>query len=174
MSNQSDGGLSALTEIIRQADKDKPTKEARAELDRVLREQPAVWRAAGDLVEQAARRLAADITATHVVKRSLAAGWEQLQKDLARPGDGELERLLVGQVALSWLKLSLTEYEHTHYLLHSNEPIRRLEFWERRLSAAQRRHLRACETLARVRRLRLPAVQVNIAEQQVNQVNQRG
>ena len=174
MSNQSDGGLNTLKQIIREADKDKPTKEARAELDRMLREQPATWRAAGDLIEQTARKLAGDVTATHLVKRSMSAGWEQLQRDLAQPGDGELERLLVGQVALSWLKLSLTEYEHTHYLLHSNEPIRRLEFWERRLSAAQRRHLRACETLARVRRLRLPAVQVNIAEQQVNQVNQRG
>lgn len=174
MSNEHGDGLSNLIQVIRRADKEKPTKEERAELDRVLREQPAIWRAAGDLIEQAARKLAADMAANYVVKRSVTVGWEQLQKDLARPGDGELERLLVQQVALSWLKLSVTEYQHTHYLLSGNEPIKRLEFWERRLSAAQRRYLRAVETLARVRRLQLPAVQVNIAEQQVNQVNTRG
>jgi len=41
-------------------------------------------------------------------------------------------------------------------------------FWDRRLSAAQRRHLRACETLARIRRMGIAALQVNIARQQVN------
>ena len=39
---------------------------------------------------------------------------------------------------------------------------------DRKLSAAQRRYLRACETLARVRKLRLPTLQVNIGEKQVN------
>jgi hypothetical protein len=174
MSNQSSEGVNALIQVIRRADKDKPTKEDKAALDRVLREQPAIWRAAGDLVDQAARKLAADMVATHVVKRSVIAGWEQLQKDLARPGDGELERLLVAQVALSWLKLALTEYQHGHFLLNGNESIKKCDFWERRLSAAQRRYLRSTETLARVRRLQLPAVQVNIGAQQVNQVNARG
>ena len=50
------------------------------------------------------------------------------------------------------------------------------KYWEGRLSAAQRRHLRAVETLARVRRLlsRIPAVQVNIATQGGQQVNVAG
>lgn len=104
----------------------------------------------------------------------MTAGWDRLRIDLARPGDGELERLLVAQVALSWLKLAVTEYQHSHFLLNGGETIHKCDFWERRLSSAQRRYLRACETLARVRRLQLPAVQVNIAEQQVNQVNTRG
>jgi hypothetical protein len=37
------------------------------------------------------------------------------------------------------------------------------QYWEKRLSAAQRRYLRACTTLARIRKMRLPAMQVNIA-----------
>jgi hypothetical protein len=37
-------------------------------------------------------------------------------------------------------------------------------YWEKRLSAAQRRFTRACETLARVRKLsNTPALQFNIA-----------
>ncbi len=167
-------GIGDLVQIIQRCDKDKPTKEDKAALSQALQTHPAMWRAAGDLAEQAARKLAAGITATHAVRRSMLAGYEQLQRDLLRPSDGELDRLLVQQVALSWLKLSLTEYEHAHYMLDSAQPIKRLEFWERRLSSAQRRYLRATETLSRVRRLQLPAVQVNIAEQQVNQVNTRG
>ena len=51
-----------------------------------------------------------------------------------------------------------------------------VDFWERRLSLAERRHLRACETLARVRKLLMngPVLQVNIASQGGQQVNVAG
>ena len=73
-----DNCIDPLVYVIRQADKDKPTKEDKAELERVLREKPAIWRAAGDLVEQTAYKLARDMVATHVVKRSMTAGWLSL------------------------------------------------------------------------------------------------
>ena len=46
-------------------------------------------------------------------------------------------------------------------------------YWDRRLSAAQKRFTRACETLARVRKLSLntPALQFNIAANGGQQVN---
>ncbi|HEV8136372.1 MAG TPA: hypothetical protein VGP85_16955 [Pyrinomonadaceae bacterium] len=46
-------------------------------------------------------------------------------------------------------------------------------YWEKRLSAAQRRFTRACETLARVRKLsrNTPALQFNIATSGGQQVN---
>ena len=122
--------------------------------------------------DHTARELFDDLAGkSHLVRASLEAGWERLPVDLARPGDGELERLLVQQVALCWLKLSYTEHQHRHILTSGNATIKQGDFWERRLSAAQHRYLRATEALARVRRLQLPAVQVNIAEQQVNQLN---
>ena len=48
-----------------------------------------------------------------------------------------------------------------------------VDHWERRLSAAQRRYLRACESLARVRKLgrTTPALQLNIATHGGQQVN---
>ena len=48
-----------------------------------------------------------------------------------------------------------------------------IQHWEKRLNAAQRRFLRACESLARIRKMKLPPMQINIAQQQVNQVNGR-
>lgn len=162
--------LDGLIQVIRKADVAKPTKEDRAELDRILREQPAVWRAAGDIMEHTALGLMSDMGGTYALKASLRTGWTQLQQDIARPGDGALEKLLIQQIALAWLKLAFTEYHHRHYLTNGNTTITQADFWERRLSAAQRRYLRAVETLARVRRLQLPAVQVNIGAQQVNQV----
>lgn len=131
---------------------------------------PTVWRAAGDMVEQAARMLIGKIASTHAIKASMTRGWEQLPLDLARPSDGELERLLVQQVVVAWLHLGYIEYQYSAMTTETGLTMKRAEYWERRLSAAQRRYLRATETLARVRRLQLPAVQVNIGNQQVNQV----
>lgn len=156
--------------VIRAADTDKPSAETRKMLDDFLKSDPAIWRAAGDMVEQAARHLIGKAGGSYAVKSSMSKGWEQLPIDLARPGDGELERLLIQQVVIAWLHLGYIEYQYSTVVTTPDLTIKRGEYWERRLSAAQRRYLRATETLARVRRLQLPAVQVNIGAQQVNQI----
>ena len=69
--------------------------------------------------------------------------------------------------ALCWLRLQLIEQQYSG-VQAGNMTLPQGDYWERRLSAAQRRYLRAVETLARVRRLRVPALQVNIGEKQVN------
>jgi hypothetical protein len=48
-----------------------------------------------------------------------------------------------------------------------NLSLRQAEFCQQRLSKAQARYLSAIRTLAQVRRLGVPAVQVNIGQQQV-------
>ena len=161
----------AILDAIAKTDKEKPTKDDRAELDRILRQVPAVWNVAGDVMNHTALGMINQLEGTYALKASLRTGWEHMQRDLARPSDGPLEGLLIQQIALAWLKLAYTEHTHKHYLMSGNQLITQCDFWERRLSAAQRRFLRAIETLARVRRLQLPAVQVNIAERQLNQVN---
>ena len=160
-----------LVAVIRAADTDTPSAATRKKLDDFLKSEPAMWRAAGDMVEQAARHLLAAASGTsYAVKASMTKGWEQLPVDLAHPGDGELERLLIQQIAMAWLHLGYVQYQYSVMTTSADTTIKRGEYWERRLSAAQRRYLRATETLARVRRLQLPAVQVNIGAQQVNQV----
>ncbi len=83
-----------------------------------------------------------------------------------------LEKLLIQDAALSWLKLSLVELHYAHVMKQSITLTLGI-FWEKRLSAAQRRFTRACETLARVRKLsrNTPALQFNIATSGGQQVN---
>lgn len=78
-----------------------------------------------------------------------------------------LEKGLIEHVALCLIRLEAVERGYTKVMSESHT-LTLGDYWERRLSAAQRRYLRAVETLARVRRLRLPALQVNIGENQVN------
>jgi hypothetical protein len=74
---------------------------------------------------------------------------------------------------LAWLRCVDVERRYSD-ILGESVTLAVGDFWERRLTMAQRRYLRALETLARVRRLALPAVQVNIGAQQVNQLNTGG
>lgn len=73
------------------------------------------------------------------------------------------ERLVIDQVIVTWLRLQYVEY---HLARADND--RAHVFWEKRVNASQRRHLQAISCLARIRKLNLPNIQVNIGENQVN------
>ncbi len=96
---------------------------------------------------------------------------ESMRADLGYADSSALERLLIQQVTLCWLNLNLTEYRHTNIMKQSITFTLGL-YWEKRLTMAQRRFTKACESLARVRRLsrRIP-VQVNIAAHGGQQIN---
>ncbi|MBA2524953.1 MAG: hypothetical protein H0V18_04085 [Pyrinomonadaceae bacterium] len=101
--------------------------------------------------------------------------WKQrlrsMRADLGYAESSALERLLIQQVTLCWLNLNLTEYRHTN-IMKQSIPRGLGLYWEKRLMMAQGRFTRACESLARVRRLsrRIP-VQVNIAAPGGQQIN---
>jgi len=102
--------------------------------------------------------------------------WRQrlraMRADLGFAESSSLERLLIQQVTLCWLNLNLTEYRHTN-IMKQSITLTLGVYWEKRLTAAQRRFTRACETLTRVRKLSRtnPAWQFNIATDGGQQVN---
>jgi hypothetical protein len=93
-----------------------------------------------------------------------------LQAKLSRPADSPLERLLVDRVVLCWLHLHYAEASYAQKMDTLN--VEWSDAYQRRIDRAQRRYLQVIRTLAQVRRLALPAVQVNIAGHQVNQIGE--
>jgi hypothetical protein len=95
-----------------------------------------------------------------------------LKKDLGSEGAPLLEQLLIQQAALCWLKLNLVELGYSNTMKQSITLTLGV-YWEKRLTAAQRRFTRSCETLARVRKLsrNTPALQFNIAAIGGQQIN---
>jgi len=158
---------------IMPTDQDRPAEPKRlhagsdpARLKQRLAGSPTLWRKAS-MAQASALAVMKQITDSEQVKVVLEANYEGLIRDLGGDSAPPLERALIEHVALCWLRLQNAEQTYSRV---TGEPhsIAELDYFERRLSASQRRYLRACETLARVRRLRLPTVQVNIGEQQVN------
>jgi hypothetical protein len=117
-------------------------------------------------------RLFENAHATASLKECWKHRHQALKKDLGYDGAPMLEQLLIQQAALCWLKLNLVELSYSNTLKQSITLTLGM-YWEKRLTAAQRRFTRACETLARVRKLsrNTPALQFNIATSGGQQVN---
>jgi hypothetical protein len=89
-----------------------------------------------------------------------------LKAELAGPDPTPLERLLADRVAACWLQLHYYEAILAQSL--GNMTIAQGHYQQRRIDSAHRRYLAAIKTLALVRKLAVPVLQVNIAKKQVN------
>lgn len=162
--------LARFRELAEKTNTVHPEPEDVRALRQLLAEHPGLWRIAGDVARQSMRRLIEYATGgTTLVQESVAEGVRELRKGLGYETAPQLERLLIEQVTLCWVRLSISEAALTDATARPSE--RAVSFWEARVNSAQRRYLQACEALARVRRLgqRTPElVQINVAERQVN------
>jgi hypothetical protein len=61
-----------------------------------------------------------------------------------------IEKLLIQHASLCWLRLALVEMGYSQ-VMAGNNSLKLCEYYEGKLSAAQRRFTKACETLERVR-----------------------
>lgn len=79
-----------------------------------------------------------------------------------------IEKLLIEHVILNWLHFHRIQYVY-EIVISESFSLKVAQHWERCISSAQRRYLRAIESLARVRRIGgRPNIHLNIAQNQVN------
>lgn len=153
-----------LLALAERAEKgDKTTLPALREL---LKDPALVDALGGDLAEQAQMALLDKFSGQNLLlKESLTRKLDLLRDELAGPSPVPLERLLVDRVITCWL--------HLHHLeaVYATKESMRLElgnYYQRSITLAQKRYLAAIKTLAVIRKLALPVLQVNIAKKQVN------
>lgn len=148
-----------LIDAIRRAEAGDQT--AMAVLTREFDRQPSLWEVMGNVAVQAEAGLilacAGDNLAfREAIRRTLA----RMRADLAGPEPSPLERLLVDRVVSCWLALSHAEAMYHQSLATVSLPW--AEFHQRRIDRAHRRYLSAIRTLATVRGLAVPALQVSV------------
>jgi hypothetical protein len=173
MSNKPTIALKDLKLLVKAVDKQKPDPQAVAELRRHLTAMPDLCLALGDAGSLLENRLIQRLfprKSTEMAARQRAAA---VRDGLGYEGAPQLEQLLIDHAVLCWLRLQDAEAGYSVNMDRSL-PVANADYWDRHLAAAQRRYLRACETLARVRRLLHPTLQVNIAAQGGQQVNVSG
>jgi hypothetical protein len=165
---------SSFVTLVRSVDTEKPKQQDIEALRECLQVVPDLWRALMDLVKVTEDRVMGELDMPRSMREGLGVGLQHLKEELGYSTAPMLEKLLIEQVALCWLRQNITELRLARAA--DGGTLGQGEYWEKRLSATQRRYLRACETLARVRKLTLGtlALQVNIAAaggQQVNLIN---
>jgi hypothetical protein len=166
-----------FADLVARCYKNKPAKEDIKALRKWLEEKPEFYKAVFDLSDVVTGQTIAGMIGEKDVttKSFVVAQIKAMKKDFGYQQAPILEKLLVENIVLAWLRYLYAEYQLTTRM-QTDATYTNNEHWEKRTSAAQRRYLRAIETLARVRKLtrNTPALQVNIATEGGQQVNVGG
>jgi hypothetical protein len=115
---------------------------------------------------------AAGSNASKQTREMLEKDIEERTREFAGSAPSPVELTLAETATLSWFALRHYEAAYVSGSQSDNGlTLKQADFRLRRIDRAHRRLLSTLKTLATVRRLALPALQINVASQQVNQVN---
>ena len=142
-------------------------------IDAALATDPSAWRQIVDMSVTTVSQIiekATEGTKDETTKTVLLTNWRGVIAELTTPDATPLERLLIENVATTWLTWQITAYRYEGTVnAGQGVTLTKARYWEDRVGAAQRRYLRAVETLARVRKIEHGiALQINIADKQIN------
>jgi len=98
---------------------------------------------------------------------------KQMREDLGVQTGTPLEKLLIERVVMCWYHLHQSEVNYVTRMKESAS-LNSATFQQKSLDRAEARYQAAVKSLAVVRRLQLPVVQVNIGEKQINIVQGAG
>ncbi len=99
-------------------------------------------------------------------REALTRKLELMRAELAGPDPTPVERLLVERVAACWLQVQDADARYAQG--QKDLTFAQGEYYQKRQDRAHKRYLSAVRTLALVRKLAVPVLQVNIARRQVN------
>jgi hypothetical protein len=162
-----------LRALVKSTNKEDPKPEHLAALRRFFDDEPEMWRGMGDMAKRTLNHLLRTYyqQSTYMQECTLRK-IDEVREQLGCADGSPLERLLIDQIAVCYVNLYALEINSASKLRESHSTETGL-YWDRRITGAQRRFGRACETLARIRKLsRNPtALQFNIAASGGQQVN---
>jgi hypothetical protein len=135
---------------INQPNPGEADKKAFREL---LKEQPGIWQATTDLAAKLEEKIYGEICSnSYGAKEAFRKRLAAMRDNLDWKNSSEMEKILIEQVCLNWLRLNILEDLH-HIKTTGSHSSEHGIYWDKRLNSAQRRYLRACESLAKVRKL---------------------
>ena len=139
--------------LFERVNKPNPTEKDKEALRKIFKENPGMWQSVADLAKNTENRILDDYCSTsYVTKEAFREKLSAMRDNLGWSNSNEMEKILIEQVCLNWLRLNIIESVHLTKMSQSHS-IETGIYWEKILTSAQRRYLRACEALAKVRKL---------------------
>ncbi len=158
-----------LYAIIKATNRENPAKADIERLQTYLEQHPEEVEKLGNLANHVETQVLESAFSSVLTKKATYMHMANMRVDMGYDAASAIEKSLIDHIVLTWLRLHICEFHYEQYT--KNASLDRAMFWEKALSANQRRYLRAVETLARVRRLMKdppsPALAV-LLKQQIN------
>lgn len=139
-------------DLFSATNKPNPKDEDKEALQKYFAEHPAVCLEIADLSKRVQTQVIENLASSYLVQESYKKKLAAMRDELGWDNSSELERILIEQVCMNWLRLNYMESIHLSKTNESHSHDTGI-YWEKRLSGAQKRYLRACESLAKVRKL---------------------
>jgi hypothetical protein len=138
------------------------------ELRKMLQTPEVVRQFGGELAEKVIVSFASAMAGEKnlVFREALLRKLELMRAELLGENPTPVEKLLVERVVACWVQVQDAELRAAQGA--GDVTIRQADFHQRRMDATHRRYLAALKALALVRKLALPALQINLARKQVN------
>jgi hypothetical protein len=160
--------LEKFADVVARAYKtDKPAKEDLQFIRKTLSNNPMLSKAVFGLVESVQDLIIKNMTGMKPAEIALEEYTLRVRDQMGYNDAPIMEQLLIENIITCWLRVNWIESQLSMFMGRQMR-FAELEFWERRLSMAQRRYLAACESLAKIRKMKVPALQLNIGEKQIN------
>lgn len=141
------------SELFEAINKPNPSEADQKTFRDMLKEQPEIWRQTTDLAAKLEEKIFGEMCSTsYGAKEAFRKRLAAMRDNLNWKDSSEIEKILIEQVCLNWLRLNILEELH-HTKTTGNHSSEHGMYWDKRLNSAQRRYLRACESLAKVRKL---------------------
>jgi hypothetical protein len=141
----------------------KALDELRPILDKTV-----LWEYIGDLGRRVQESwLEAMAGQNKLVREAFEKRATEMHRELLSDGDSQLERLLVDRVIATWIQVCYADSAYANALKGDGHTLQLGTYLQERQDRAHTRHLKAIKALASVRRLLVPAVQVNIGKNQI-------
>jgi hypothetical protein len=157
--------LEQVNKLLPLANEGEP--EALAALRAVCEQTPELWRRMGNLASHVEDELvSATAGANEVYRDAIYSSLDEQRRALTGPDPSPLERLLVDRIVVCGLDLANLELG-SRQEDERHTPAQR-EHMARLVDRSHRRYLAAIRTLANVRQMAVPAMQVNVADKQIN------
>src|SRR5687768_84697 len=129
-------------ELIDAINKPNPSEADRKAMRELFESSPAFWQGITDLPVKLEDRIISEMcSSSYGAKEAFKKKLSVMRDNLGWEKSSEIEKILIEQVCLNWLRINLLE--NIHFSKTSdNHSLESGIYWDKRLTSAQRRYLR--------------------------------
>jgi hypothetical protein len=145
----------------------KPAKDDLQAIRQFLIEYPEFSKIVFDTVDTTQTQIMKNYVGSEVAQIAIEEHAAYIRAEMGYHEAPIMEKMLIENIITAWLRVQWLEFLITAKM--SGEfriPV--MEFWQKSSATAQRSYLAACETLAKIRKMKLPNIQLNIGDKQIN------